>query len=110
MSRKAKVWRVIAAVFTVVNAGGAAVAVLSGEPAHAAVHVVLLVATLLVWRLMSRTRPPELPHAQPVEERLERLQQSLDAIALDVERIGEAQRYAIKVVAEQARDSPPTPW
>jgi hypothetical protein len=107
MTRRYKAWRVIAALFTVVNVGGAGVAVLSGEPLHAALHVGLLVATYLVWRLVSRARRVDLPHAHPAEERLERLQQSLDAIALEVERIGEAQRYAIKVVAERARESPP---
>jgi hypothetical protein len=98
---------VAVALFTVVNVGGAVVAILSGEALHAAVHVGLLVATYVAWQLVSRRRPLQLPHAQSADERLERLQQSLDAIALDVERIGEAQRYAIKVVAERARSSPP---
>jgi hypothetical protein len=100
---------VVAALFTVVNVGGAGIAALSGEPLHTAVHVGLLVAAYVVWRLVSRARRLDLPHAQPVDERLEHLQQSLDAIALDVERIGEAQRYAIKVVAERARSSPSEP-
>ena len=33
--------------------------------------------------------------------RLEQLQQSVDAIALEVERIGEAQRFNAKLQAEQ---------
>jgi hypothetical protein len=109
MTRRSRVWRVVAALFTVVNVGGAGVAVLAGEPLHAAVHVGLLAAMYLAWRLVSRARRLDLPYAQPVDERLEHLQQSLDAIALDVERIGEAQRYAIKVVAERARSSPSEP-
>jgi hypothetical protein len=107
MTRRSKIWRVIAALFTVVNVGGAGFAAISGEPLHAAVHVGLLVATYVVWRLVSRPRGLGLPHAHPVDERLERLQQSLDAIAIDVERIGEAQRYATKIVVERARRSPP---
>jgi hypothetical protein len=109
MTRRSKRWRVAAAVFSVVNVGGAGVAVLAGEPIHAAVHVALLVATYVAWRLVPRARQLDLPHAQPVEERLERLQQSLDDIALEVERIGEAQRYAVKVVAERVRSAPPKP-
>jgi hypothetical protein len=109
VTRRAKVWRVIAALFTVINVGGAGIAILSGEPLHAALHVALLIATYVVWRLVSRRHQRELPDAQPVDERLEHLQQSLDAIALDVERIGEAQRYAMKVVSERARSSPPKP-
>jgi hypothetical protein len=109
MTRRAKVWRAIAALFTVANVGGAVVAILEGEPLHAAVHVALLVATYVAWRIVARRRRLDLPHALPTDERLDNLQQSLDAIALDVERIGEAQRYAIKVVAERARTSPPKP-
>jgi hypothetical protein len=107
MTRRARIWALIAALFTVANIGGAAVALVSGEPMHAAVHVALLAVTYVGWRLLSRRRPLDLPQAEPTDERLDRLQQSLDAIALDVERIGEAQRYAIKVVAERARSSPP---
>ncbi len=99
----------VAAVFTVVNVGGAGLAILSGEPLHAAVHVGLLVATYLAWRLVPRARQADLPNAYPAEERLEHIQQSLDAIALDVERIGEGQRYAAKVLADRARSSPPEP-
>jgi hypothetical protein len=107
MTRRSRIWAVIAALFTVVNVGGAAVAALGGEPLHAAVHVVLIVATYLAWRLVPRARRLDLRHAQPADERLEHIQQSLDAIALEVERIGEGQRYAVKVLAERARSSPP---
>jgi hypothetical protein len=107
MTRRSKTWRVVAAVFTVVNVGGAGFAAVSGEPLHTALHVGLLVVGYLVWRLVPRAQRLDLPDAHPAEERLEHLQQSLDAIALDVERIGEAQRYAIKVLADRARESPP---
>jgi hypothetical protein len=109
MSRRARIWRVIAALFIVANVGGAGVALLEDEPLHAALHVGLIVATFVVWRFLSRAQRRDLPHGHLAEERLEHLQQSLDAIALDVERIGEAQRYAIKVVAERTRSSPPEP-
>jgi hypothetical protein len=107
MTRRARVWRAVAVVFTVVNVGGVGYAALSAEPVHAAVHVGLVVATYLVWRLLPRARRLDLPHAHPAEERLDRLQESLDAIAIEVERIGEAQRYAVKVVAERVRSSLP---
>jgi hypothetical protein len=109
MTRRAKVWRVIVAVFTAANVGGAVVAVLGGEPMHAAVHVALLVVTFLAWPFVSRASLAAQPNALPDEERLERLQASLDAIALDVERIGEAQRYAMKVVAERERTAESEP-
>ena len=107
MTRRSKVWRVIAALFVVINVGGAAYAIVHGELLHAALHVALLVPAYVAWRLVKRARRLDLQNGQPTEERLERLQQSLDSIALDVERIGEAQRYAIKVVMERARSSAP---
>ena len=36
------------------------------------------------------------------EDRLEHLQQSVDAIAIEVERIAEAQRFSAKLLAERA--------
>ena len=107
MTRRSKMWAVIAALFSVVNIAGAAFAALSREPLHAAAHVVLLVATYVVWRLVSGARALDLPHAQPIDQRLEHLQQSLDTIAIEVERIGEGQRYATKILVERARNSPP---
>jgi hypothetical protein len=106
LTRRAKVWRVIAGLFTVINVGGAGVAVLSGEPLHAAVHVGLVVATYLVWRRLARAQEPDLD-VHPAYERLDHLQESLDAIAFEVERVSEAQRYLVKIAAERARSSPP---
>jgi hypothetical protein len=34
------------------------------------------------------------------DERMERLEQAVDAIALEIERVGEAQRYQTRVLAE----------
>jgi hypothetical protein len=36
------------------------------------------------------------------DERLEHLQQSIDAIAIEVERIAEAQRFSAKLLSERA--------
>ena len=108
MTRRARIWRLIGALFTVLNAGGAAVALLSGEIFHFALHVGLLAVTYVVWRtIAARSQRLDLLDAHPVDERLDHLQQSLDGIAIEVERIGEAQRYAAKILAERGRESPP---
>ena len=39
------------------------------------------------------------------DEQLERLQQSVDAIALEVERIAEAQRFSAKLMSERSARS-----
>jgi hypothetical protein len=109
MSRRSRIWRLVAVLFTVVNVGGAAYALMSGEPLHAAGHIALVVVTYAIWRLLPSGGPLDQPLALPAEERLDRLQQSLDAIAIEVERVGEAQRYATKILADRERRSPSEP-
>lgn len=46
-------------------------------------------------------RPPVTPALSAnVENRLERIEQAVEAVAIEVERIAEAQRYLTKVLAE----------
>ena len=48
-------------------------------------------------------RKGELPAAQPeVLQRLERMEQAIDAIAVEVERISEGQRFTTKLLSERA--------
>jgi hypothetical protein len=103
MTGRSMLWRVLAALFTIINVGGAGYAVARAEPLHAAVHIGLLLGAFLIWRLGPGARRQELPSALPADERLEQLQQSVDAIALEVERIGEAQRFSAKLEAERAK-------
>jgi hypothetical protein len=51
-------------------------------------------------RLVNETAAPL------ADARLARLEQSLDVIALEVERISEAQRFTTKLLSEQARTAP----
>src|SRR5437016_3145505 len=101
MTRRSKLWAIGAALFTIINVGGAGYAIAMGETMHAATHAVLLVlgfAAYSVWRLGSRVQQRDLK--QP-DSRIEYLQQSVDAMALEVERIGEAQRFSEKLRAEK---------
>jgi len=53
-------------------------------------------------------RRPQLP-APPAPEitaRLERIEQAVEAVAIEVERIAEAQRFSAKLMAEQQRALP----
>ncbi len=45
--------------------------------------------------------PRGLPNLLEFEQRFDQLQQSVDAIAVEVERIAEAQRFSAKLLAEQ---------
>ena len=54
--------------------------------------------------------PDFAPSASPdTTARLERIEQSVEAVAIEVERIAEAQRFSAKLMAEQAKRSLPSP-
>src|SRR3954469_16405372 len=52
-----------------------------------------------LWRRASRQGPPPTAFAQTAQ-RLERLEESVDAIAVEVERISEGQRFVTKLLSE----------
>ena len=106
MTRRSKIWWVAAAVFVVINVAGAGYAIALRETQHALTHLGLLVGGYLVWQLLPRGRSRDITRAQ-TDARVEYLQQSVDALALEIERIGEAQRFSDKLRAEQAQITPP---
>jgi hypothetical protein len=102
-----RLWSVAAWIFIVINVGGGLYAAATGEWDHAAVHVVLTFAGLYAAGRVSRRTPgPESVADRDTEQRMRRLQQSLDVIAVEVERIGEAQRFAAKIIAEEPAEPP----
>lgn len=106
MSRRSKLWRVVGVLFVVINVAGLGYAAVLGEWPHAALHIgLLLVGAAVMWRLTPRVREQSLPGVPRSDERLDHLQQSVDAIALEVERMGEAQRYIAKLQAERSARS-----
>lgn len=108
MTRRSKIWLAVAALFTAINLAGAVYAAFVAEPMHAAVHVVLLfVGGYWIRQLVPRAPKSEEPGAQQANQRLGLLQDSVDAIAIEVERIGEAQRFHTKLQTERAKTPPP---
>ena len=106
MTQPSKAWRVAAALYVIINLGGAIIAFAMGERNHGLTHVALLVVGYIGWQFAPWKRlqapaPEQLPDA-----RLDYLQQSVDAVALEVERIGEAQRFSDKLRAEQGGTPP----
>jgi len=100
MTGRSRIWQVAAVVFTFVNLAGIGWAVAEEELAHALAHVAAQLVGYVVWQLTSRTRQDD-PPPQIDERRIEYLQQSVDAIALEVERIGEKQRFSDKLRVER---------
>ena len=116
MARRTRTWLIVGVVFTVANLGGAGMAATAGEIVHASVHVALTLAgVLLVWGLVAgrragreRGRSGPAPAMSGVfGDRLTNLEQSVDAVAIEVERIGEGQRFMTRLFAENA--PPPEP-
>lgn len=112
MQRRSIVWPVLAAIFTLGNIAGIAWAASMGEVRHAMVHVALTVAgAWLTWQLVARRRAgeaglvgtPSSTSSGELGRRLTNLEQSLDAIALEVERVGEGQRYMTRVFADRGK-------
>jgi hypothetical protein len=53
----------------------------------------------ILWRIGSRVKPGLRP---PVDDgRMERLEAAVDAIAIEVERISESQRFAVGLLADR---------
>lgn len=80
----------------------------AGALAQVAVIVVLTASALatvavLSFKAMVRTR--RLPPPAQLDERIEHLQQSVDAIAVEVERIAEAQRFSAKLAAGRSESA-----
>ncbi len=80
----------------------------------AAIHSLssILVVGIIGWSVVATTRARrgkvsagQLPPAalQPLEGRMERLEQTTEAIALQVERIAEGQRFVTKLLSDGER-------
>ncbi|HEX2602477.1 MAG TPA: hypothetical protein VHL32_10250 [Gemmatimonadaceae bacterium] len=112
MNLRSRIWGIGAGVFGIVNLLGALLAQRMGERVHTDVHLVLFLVSALVyvaWRAVTRGRrgDPQLS-AAAVDPQISYLQQSIDALALEVERLGEAQRARERSHAEQIPPRPPT--
>jgi hypothetical protein len=103
MTQPSRFWRIAAVLFVIVNVAGGVYALRQGEQMHAELHLVLF-GVAYVWYLFLRPRSlrkSDIPPAELGDPRIERLQQSVDAVALEVERIGEAQRFQEKLKTER---------
>lgn len=71
-----------------------------------AVMTALLFVMWRRWRKSPSRRAPQLQSAD--SERLQRLEQGMDAVAIEIERISEGQRFVTKLLSDQ-RSAEPTP-
>lgn len=110
MTRRPKFWLAVAMLFVAVNLGGAGVALVEGEAFHAAAHIALLFPGAYFVSRLSRKRSARrvdgfvesdlIAEDTDFTDRLTRLEHSLDAVALEMERIGEGQRFMTSRLTE----------
>jgi hypothetical protein len=63
------------------------------------IFLVYMIARVVRWR-RRRNSPARTEQDSQQDARMERLEQAVDAIALEIERVGESQRYQAKLLAE----------
>jgi hypothetical protein len=110
MTRGSKIWLGAGILYFGVNVGGAGIAAMDGELMHAGVHAALvLLGAYVVWlaptrfarRMRGGASPEIAAQAGEFSDRLTRLEHSVDAVAIEAERIGEAQRFMTQVLTEK---------
>ena len=111
MISRSKLWKLAAGAYAFINVAGLFYAWAMDEEMHAMLHLFLIllgVAGYVGWRLARRGTPQvdHLPRAELAEQKLEYLQQSVDAMALELERVGEAQRFADKLRIQRGETPP----
>lgn len=101
MTRRSKVWLVVAVLFIFVNFVGGVIAAVGGELLHAGVHAGLLLLGAYYARRSWRRGWSVIPAlSRELTDRLTHLEQSVDAVAIEVERIGEGQRFITRLFTE----------
>lgn len=72
---------------------------------------IISVTIVSVVRTVVNRRPPQsvgAPELKAIEERLNRIEQAIDSIAIETERISEGQRFTTRLLSEAPRQ-PATP-
>ena len=116
MTRRSKIWLAADVLFVLGNIAGGIVAAAQGEFRHAGNHIILMaIGVAVAWVILPKRSPVMVAESSSgLSDGLTRLQQSLDAVAIEVERIGEGQRYVTQLLNGNDRvspssDSPPLP-
>lgn len=78
-------------------------------PLGAFVMITTIVTTVIKSRERMRAMDREtlLPNAGDTSLRLERIEQAIEAMAVEVERISEGQRFVTKLLAERGKETLP---
>jgi hypothetical protein len=102
MTGRSKLWLAVAGLFFFVNFAGAVLAAVQGEMLHAGTHAGLLVVGAYIARRIWRRRESEITAlSRELTDGLTHLEQSVAAVGIEVERIGEGQRFITQLFTGQ---------
>jgi hypothetical protein len=103
---KHRAWILVAWLFSLGNVVAVWFAARPAEPWHATIHALLAVLSGLGAQHLMARQGALLRGGEPAlgDERMSRLEQAIDAIAVELERIGEGQRFVTKLLAERGRE------
>jgi hypothetical protein len=68
-----------------------------------ATFAVVVLGSRVLWRWGSRVKPAQSLDAREHDDRLHHLETAVDSIAIEVERISEAQRFMVGLLGDPAR-------
>ena len=103
---KHRAWIPISWLLSAANVGAVWFAALPAEPWHATAHALAAVLFAVgAERLMARRRVSSGDGELTIgDQRMNRLEEAIEAIAVEVERVGEGQRFVTKLLAEPGRE------
>ena len=110
LTRRDKIWMAASVVWVVINVGGAGFALAAGELVHGSIHLLLVIPGAVVLQQIARRRArrPALVEERAIsiptsklDDRLAQLEQSVDAVAIEVTRMGEGQRTMTELFSER---------
>ena len=102
---KHRAWVVVAYAASVFNVGATWFAVADGaDPGHATIHALLAALFAAGGQYLAGRHRVVEPVQALDAEKLDRIERSVDAIALEIERVGEGQRFLTKALTESQRE------
>jgi hypothetical protein len=103
---KHRAWIPVAWLLSIGNVVAVWFAAQPAEPWHATTHALLAVLLGVGAQRLETRRRALLLGGEPAlgDDRMKRLEQAIDSIAVEVERIGEGQRFVTNLLAERGRE------
>ena len=98
---KHRAWIPVTWLLSAANLGAVWFAARPAEPWHATIHALLAVVLAVGAQRLSARRSSLRAQAAIEDDREQHLEQAIDAIAVELERVGEGQRFVAKMLKDR---------